>query len=90
MTNAELKREIRTALKRAGEWVSKSSTTAVRGFHSASSGWNISEFAGNVQLNYVRNGMSATTSDDLERAFVILTNSGIGAEIRNDRVVVSA
>jgi hypothetical protein len=90
MTNAELKREIRKALKSAGEWVSKSSTTAVRGFHNASSGWNISEFAGNVQLNYVRNGMGATTQDDLARAFAILTSAGIGAEIRNDRVVVSA
>jgi hypothetical protein len=90
MTNAELKREIRIALKRAGELVSKSSTTAVRGFHNASSGWNISEFAGTIQLNYVRNGMGATTQDDLERAFGILTDAGLNAERRSDRVVVSA
>jgi hypothetical protein len=90
MTNAELKREIRTELKRAGEWVSKSSTTAVRSFHNATSGWNISEFAGNVQLNYVRNGMGATTQDDLARAFAILANAGLGVEIRDNRVFVSA
>jgi hypothetical protein len=90
MTNVELKRETRTALKRAGEWVSKSSTTAVRGFHNASAGWSISEFAGTVQLHYVRNGMSATTESDLVRAFTILTNAGIGAEIRGNQVIVSA
>ena len=90
MTNANLKKEIRLALKSNGEKISTSKATMVRSFHNASTGWNIYEFAGQVKMNYIRNGMGATTPEDLARGFAILANAGLGVEISQNAISVQS
>jgi 6-phosphogluconate dehydrogenase (decarboxylating) len=90
MTNTkEAKAEIRKTLKAAGEMVSKSSTTSVRGFHNHSQGWNIWEFGSKIFLTYIRNGLEKTTSGDLASGIEILRSAGIEAQLYNlDRIVI--
>jgi hypothetical protein len=90
MTNVkEAKSEIRKTLKAAGEMISKSSTTSVRGFHNHSQGWNIWEFGSKVFLTYIRNGLEKTTSGDLASGIEILRSAGIEAQLHNsDRIVI--
>jgi len=90
MTNTkEAKAQIRKTLKAAGEMVSKSSTTSVRGFHNHSQGWNIWEFGSKIFLTYIRNGLEKTTSGDLASGIEILRSAGIEAQLYNlDRIVI--
>jgi hypothetical protein len=90
MTNTkEAKAQIRKTLKAAGEMVSKSSTTSVRGFHNHSQGWNIWEFGSKIFLTYIRNGLEKTTSGDLASGIKILRSAGIEAQLYNlDRIVI--
>jgi 6-phosphogluconate dehydrogenase (decarboxylating) len=90
MTNTkEAKAEIRKTLKAAGEMVSQSSTTSVRGFHNHSQGWNIWEFGSKIFLTYIRNGLEKTTSGDLASGIEILRSAGIEAQLYNlDRIVI--
>lgn len=89
MTNTkEAKNQIRQTLKAAGEMVSKSSTTSVRGFNNHSQGWDIWEFGSKVFLTYIRNGLDKPTSGDLASGVEILRSAGIEAELYEARRIV--
>ena len=81
MTKTEMKREIRKALRASGEMVSKSSATSVRNFHSASQGWDIEEFAGQIYLTYIQGGLNKTTDANVAKAIEILLAANIPASV---------
>ena len=82
MNITDAKREARKALKAAGHDISKSSTTAVRGFHEHSEGWDMWEFAGALHLSRVAKNVAATiTEAEAEECAAILRAAGLDATV---------
>jgi hypothetical protein len=76
-----MKQEIRKALQAAEQMISKTSSTSVRNFHSSSQGWDITEFAGDIFLTYIRNGLDKTTNLDVAKGLEILLAAKIPASV---------
>ncbi len=77
------------ALKKLGESISTSSSTKIRGYHTASPGYGVCRFLGSVEVTY-NSQKSDYAKSKLEQGMIALTTAGFVVEKKSDYVLTVA